>query len=303
MTDGNVIRNKRIRLVQALYRRLAKGTLQANDLLDSKDAVFEDLRPFMRLIYNDNALFQQYFSTFIPTYDIFRVFGADAVILDVGAHWGYSALAMRRQGAKAKIISVEAVHQNAVVLEVLKELEAGRYDYIECAATEKSEKLQFYIPAVNGVANTGSSSTGGTLSNKYAFLVADLAPRYAALEGQNDRFQLINHKINGRPLDAITKALGITNSVQAIKMDIEGHEASAIRGAWKLINKQRPLMMVEGANTDIQVVEIMKQLNYIHFDRTDGKLVRKKTLSKANDGFWLHSEKLDHYRELGLFKA
>jgi FkbM family methyltransferase len=303
MTDGNAIRNKRIRLVQALYRRLAKGTLQATDLLDSKNAVFEDHRPFMRSIYYDNELFQQYFSTFIPTYSIFRVFGADAVILDVGAHWGYSALAMRRQGAKAKIISVEAVHQNAVVLEVLKELEAGRYDYVECAATEKSEKLQFYIPSVNGVANTGSSSTGGTLTNKYAFLVADLAPRYPAPEGQNDQFQLINHKIKGRPLDAIAKALGIANSVQAIKMDIEGHEASAIKGARKLINKQRPLIMVERTNNDAKVFEIMNQLNYIHFDLIDGKLVHKKTALKSNDCFWLHSEKLDYYRKSGLIKA
>jgi FkbM family methyltransferase len=290
----------RISLVKLLYERLANNTLQADDILASEDAIYEDIGPFLRSIYSDYSLFAKHFSDFLPTYDIFRVFGVDDVILDVGSHWGYSALAIRRQGSLAKIVSIEAIKQNTIALEVLKELEAGRYDYVECAATEVASELEFYIPAMNGVANTGSSSTGGTLSGHFAFILADLASTYPAKEGQQDRVQLITQRIHGRQIDEIAKSLEIFDSVKAIKMDIEGHEFSALKGANELIDKQRPLIMVEGANRDSGVVSEMKKHNYLHYERHSGRLVSHSKQSIANDGFWLHSDKIHYYRKIGL---
>jgi FkbM family methyltransferase len=300
MVETNVDRDAQIDLVKALYTRLAKKTLRADDILSSDKASYQDLRAFLKIIYSDNSVFQKHFSSFIPTYDIFRVFGVDDVVLDVGSHWGYSALAIRRQGSLAKIVSIEAIRQNTYALQVLKDLEGGRYDYIECAATESAQELEFYIPAMNGFANTGSSSTGGTLGDPFAHILADFGKINKSKGNEPNRAQLIIQKVLGRPIDEITRSLKIFDSVQAIKMDIEGHEHLAIKGANELISEQRPLIMVEGANRDAGVVTEMKRHKYHHYERHDGKLVSHDTWSNANDGFWLHGDKIGYYEKIGL---
>ena len=300
MTADAAEREKLIDQVKGLYRRLAAGTLTADDTLDAGHASFPDLSGFMTRIHEDTAVFEKHFAAFADTYDVFRVFGAEAVILDVGAHWGYSALAMRRRGAMAKVFSIEAMPHNARVLAVLKRLEQGRYDYVENAATERAGDLTFYIPAMNGVANTGSASTGGTLSDPFAFILADLAAVNPAPPGQPNRTQLVVQHVVGKPIDTIAADAGLTRQVEAMKMDVEGHEASALRGAASLIEQQRPLIMVEGANLDPGVVSVLVGLGYTHYERHGGQLVPHDGPSDANDGFWLHPSKVSVYASKGL---
>lgn len=228
------------------------------------------------------------------------MFGPTDVVLDVGSHWGYSAIAMRRQGCGAKIVSIEAMEANTRQLAVLKELEAGRYDFVHAAATEIEMELTFYVPAVNGYANTGSSSTGDTLSDPFAYILADLVTTYPAAKGEVDRFQVIKQKATGRRIDEIAGTLGIAHQVRAIKMDVEGHETLALRGASELIARQRPLIMVEGANRDLGVVEEMKRQDYAHFERHETGLVRHDEVSASNDGFWIHCDEIVGWQDRGL---
>ena len=115
-----------------------------------------------------------------------------------------------------------------------------------------------------------------------------------------DRFQLVVQKVNGRRIDEIAETLGIAERVRAIKLDVEGHEAPALRGASTLIARQRPLIMVEGANRDPGVVEEMQRQGYAHFERQEEGLVSHDTYSEANDGFWIHRDEITGWHEKGL---
>ncbi len=237
-----------------LYERLQAGCLRDNDLLPREKAEFTHYGSYLARILADPAEFQEQFSGFLPPFMPFRIFGEDAVILDVGAHWGYSVLAMRHQGVKARIFSVEALPENARELAYLKEFENGRYDFAGLAATESPCELVFYIPAVNGVAVTGLTSTGGTLTEYFADHLASLVPSHLPEEGETNRFQIIELKVKGLPLDQIVDEAGLSGSVEAIKLDVEGHEASALRGGRRLIGERLPLIMNENANRDQSVV-------------------------------------------------
>jgi FkbM family methyltransferase len=293
-------RDERILLVTNLYARLASDDLRSDDLLLADQAQYTRSGDLIRRMHADPAIFDRYFSTFHPTYDVFRMFGVNDVVLDVGAHWGYSAMAMRRQGCRAKIVSIEAMEANTWELAVFKQLEGEAYDFVHAGATDVEKDLKFYVPAVNGYANTGSSSTGNTLSDPFAFILADLATTYPAAEGEVDRFQLIEQVSVGRRIDEIVETLGIVDLVRAIKMDVEGHEAPALRGAKGLIERQRPLIMVEGANRDPGVSDEMHRQGYVHFERHDSGLVRHDAVSSANDGFWVHLDEIAEWRGKGL---
>jgi FkbM family methyltransferase len=286
--------------VKALYRRLAEDKLLPADILDSEKAFFPDKTDFMERIYADRELFEQHFARFADTYDVFRIFGAEKVILDVGADWGYSALSMRRRGTQAVIFSVEANPYSARVLAVLKKMENGRYNFVEVAATQKVEELSLFIPAINGVANPGSSSTGGTLSDPFAYILADLVMTNPAPAGEPDKPQLIPLKVAGKPLDLIAKEYGILDRIAAIKIDVEGHEASALQGAMAIMRQQRPMIMVESANREPDVRRAFAGTGYNHFERQAGKLVRYDAISGANDGFWVHESRESEYVAAGL---
>lgn len=285
---------------KALYRKVHAGTLAGEDILLLKDANFISKESYLASIYTDKRLFFETFSEFSRPYGIFRIFPEDSTLLDVGADWGYSALAMRHQGAIAKIVSVEALVPNTRELNVLKILENGRYDFVQAAVTQEPAELTFYIPAVNGVPVTGLNSTGGTLDDYLAEMFAGFAQRYPAKPGQPDRLQIVVLKVAGMPLDRIAANLGLADTVQAIKMDVEGHEASALRGARGLLGQQHPLIMIEGANRDPGVVDELSSLGYAHYDQIDGKLYSQEARSAFNDGYWLHPRHLEFYRQSGI---
>ena len=83
-------------------------------------------------------------------------------------------------------------------------------------------------------------------------------------------------------------------------MDVEGHEAPALRGAAKLISRQLPMVMIEEANRNPGVVEVMRAHGYDHYELREGKFVMVNEYSWANDGYWLHPQRLDFYRQSGL---
>lgn len=286
--------------VTRLYMRLQDGGLRESDLLSRDEAEFKSIGGYVTTIRQDAGEFQKRFSAFMQPFRPFRMFGEDAVILDIGAHWGYSVVAMRHQGAKAMIFSIEALPENARELAHLKDFEKGRYDFAEVAATESPCELVFYIPAVNGVAVTGLTSTGGTLTEYFSDHLVSLAQTYLPKEGQANRFQIIELRVKGLPLDQIAEEASLTDSIEAIKLDVEGHEASVLRGGRRLIGKRLPMIMNEGANRDPGVVAELTAHGYDHYELRDEKFHLRNAVSQAQDGYWLHPARLDYYRQKGL---
>jgi FkbM family methyltransferase len=289
--------------VEGLFTRLQNKALTSADIVDLNTLELPTHEQSLSRMFADRAAFDARFGTFKEPYDIFRVFREDETVLDVGAHWGYSALAMRYQGCRAHIVSVEAMPFHIRALERQKQLAGGSYDYVHVAASDTPQRLVFYVPVVNGQAVGGLSSTGGTLVPHTAIFIARRAADFPPLrEGAPDEVGLAVVEVAARPLDDIVQALGESRQqVVAIKMDIEGHEAAALEGGRRVITSRRPVLMVEGGMQP-RVVDLMKEYGYIRAARVDGRLVPWDGHAKQSDTFWFHPDTADTLRQRGLVR-
>ena len=305
---------KLVEQIKALYARLHVNALSPEDIIYAENVAFPDYGAFIPRIYNSPAEFDVNFANFKIPYDIFRAFPANKIILDVGAHWGYSVVAMRHQGCKARIFSIEAMQYNSAALNALKILENGHYDWFNVAAGAEEGELKFYIPVLNGFPATGLSSTGATLDDYFAEHLAGMAvtypPQTQEPASSNIRstpshvIKLIVNKVHSTRIDTLLRVHGdLQNDVVAVKMDVEGHESFALKGAEKLFTEQKPMIMMEEANRNERVTAVMMGYGYFHCERHDGKMVPHLAYSLANDGFWVHPDRVEEYRRLGIFEG
>lgn len=109
-------------ILHAFKTRCAAGELETDDIIALS---FEWLDAPPEAI--DNVLSKKEDAE--PDILPFRHFGReDGVILDIGAHWGYTAASMRLAGARSPIVSFEAIGAHRPCLERLKQLDTS-YDF------------------------------------------------------------------------------------------------------------------------------------------------------------------------------
>ncbi|RDJ94328.1 hypothetical protein B4Q13_15185, partial [Lacticaseibacillus rhamnosus] len=61
--------------------------------------------------------------------------------------------------------------------------------------------------------------------------------------------------------------------------------------------------MIEGANRNPDVAELMHCHGYFHAVRAKGYLVPHPGPTDMNDGFWVHPDKSDGYRAAGILRG
>jgi FkbM family methyltransferase len=157
-----------------------------------------------------NSLAREVF--FLGTYEpqetllLPTLLGHGETFVDVGAHWGYfSLLAARRVGDRGRVVAIEA---DPRIFEILKRsLALNAWTVVvpvHVAASDQSGELVLhgYLEAGD---NWGISSVVGAQNGS-------------------------SFKVPARPLDSILDDLGVA-TVDLLKMDIEGAELLALRGA------------------------------------------------------------------------
>lgn len=138
---------------------------------------------------------------------------AGDVALDVGAHLGTFTRYALSRGA-SRVIAIEPVPALADCLErtFAPEIARGTVSVLRVAAWERNEELSF---------GTGRESTMG----------------HVDAQGGGEL------RVSGRTIDSLVDELGV-DTVHFIKMDIEGSEASALRGAAATIRSSHPRMAI-----------------------------------------------------------
>jgi FkbM family methyltransferase len=137
----------------------------------------------------------------------------DGDFLDVGAHIGSVSAAVLRRHPKANIIAIEAVPEKAAWL---KRRFPG-IDVRECAVAAQRGRATFHV---------------------------DLdQPGYSSLLGTPSEHKSRAIEVELLPLDELLP----TQSVSAIKIDVEGAEIEVLRGAPALTARCRPLFVFESA--------------------------------------------------------
>jgi FkbM family methyltransferase len=282
--------------ITALYQRVQDDALLPEDLVSPDEVRYDQgLDAAVEKIYRSKRAHRAMFESFLPPFETFRKFSGDDVVLDVGAHWGYSAVTMRHAGCSARIVSIEAMPMNMRALHRLETLDP-RYSCVNVAASDSQSVLRIYTPVLNGTAILGLSSTGGTLTNYFAYHLAGLTTSYPPPKGCDDAVGVLVSEVAARRLDDILDERGERERVVAVKMDIEGHEPAALRGAEHLFLEQAPLLMIEGANRNPAVVELMQGYRYFHAARQNNRLVPHPETSNVNDGYWVHPDRTERYR-------
>ena len=230
----------------------------------------------------------------------------DATFLDVGANWGYSAGGLITLGIKAKIVSFEVVPMFESVLARLKELYPNQYHFFISGLGDAPAKLTFVVPVVNGQANfalCSASEDPGLVA-----LAKNILNHVARLSGGTiDKAEISFFEFEA-PISTLDCFIperlpqSFRNPVEAIKIDVEGLEASVLKGAVRLIRKHRPLILAEGANRRKEMQELMLELGYVFAERSGEQLEIYAGPGKHTNGFFVHRDRQDHYRHLGVLK-
>jgi FkbM family methyltransferase len=172
----------------------------------------------------------------------------DTVAIDVGANHGHYSLALLRLCGR-----VIAIEPNPHALRVLKArfakaLREGRLNLVEAAvgACEQTTVSLFVPNAGSALGSIGAPAPGA--------------------DGETIEVPLLS-------LDA----LAAHERVGFIKIDVEGHEASVLRGASKVLAENRPTLLIEieerhHAGAFREVCEVLDPLGYRGYFLLDGRM-------------------------------
>lgn len=139
------------------------------------------------------------------------------VVVDVGAHIGtFGDDALRRGASKVVMVEPDPVNVECIRRNFKEEIASGRVVLIPEGAWSKLDTLDFGV----GVGNSG---TGSLVVNE---------PGMKKI------------KVPVRPLDEMLQLASISK-VDFIKMDIEGAEREALKGAAATIKKNKPRLMLD----------------------------------------------------------
>jgi FkbM family methyltransferase len=152
--------------------------------------------------------------------DVYRFNGADTVI-DCGANIGTFSRHAIRAGAR-RVIAFEPDRDNIACFRenLADEIASGRVTLIEKGAWSKPDELWL---SSNPTANPGSSSVGGGPDG-------------------------MGHSVEMTTIDSAVELLGLER-VDFLKMDIEGAEVEALKGARRTIMRCRPTIALGTEHT------------------------------------------------------
>jgi FkbM family methyltransferase len=253
---------------------------------------------FSDLILDDfaGAIKWHYETQTEPHEEEFRIFshfaGPDEVFLDIGANIGNSVVSFRLFNKSCKIVSFEPSPWLKPAMDWLKAKEGERFDYFMVGAGSKNERKEIFIPCLDRKPNFYLASFAG-----HRF-----GPDPRAIQGMKNLmgttpegvYSVCRHEVDIKPIDSY----GIAPTI--VKMDTETFEIETLRGMVKTLSTNRPLVMIEGANRDHEVVTLFNNLAYQFSEYDRGKLLLTKEISQSTNGFFVADERIDEYRQRGV---
>ena len=176
--------------------------------------------------------------------------------LDVGAHIGSVSAAVLRNDASVVIHAVEAVPAKVAALR----RKFPGFAVHECAVGDRAGEVAFFVNTVQ----SGYSSLGAPAATKSGGIVAI--------------------QVAMKTLDELVPAVAI----DVIKVDIEGAELGALRGAVRLIERCRPTIMFESAPGDLNGLGYTKEALWQFFNAVGYEIIVPNRV--AHDGAGLSEE-------------
>lgn len=204
------------------------------------------------------------------------------VVVDAGANVGYvTALLARWVGETGRVHSFEPVPiTNDLLRRSVRHLGLRQVAIHACGVSDRNEEAKMSIP-------------------QYADGGENLYESRVIAEEDRDRNVAVGAKIVSIPLRRLDDELAADLSrITFMKMDVEGHEELALRGASKLLSEVRPALLIEimgdlddGSSSAGRVLSLLASFNYTPYFWNDGWRPRQPGES-AVDYFFLAPQHL-----------
>ncbi len=216
-----------------------------------------------------------------------KIIFSNDIVIDIGANEGFiSLLFSQLVGNEGHVYSVEPDQWNVAILNQNIELnEIKNIHIINCAVGEERSVKKFYFTIDPKC--KGGGAWGSLLNNP-------MANTDKALDVQVEK------------LDELCKDL---KSISLIKIDIEGYEYNALKGAKEIIRKTQPTISFEvnlskWADLEVRVSDMfqfLKNIGYELFVTENGYLKKMKWLnSRIMNVFAVHTERVPYFKMIGV---
>ncbi|MCG2582834.1 FkbM family methyltransferase [Massilia sp. TS11] len=234
---------------------------------------------------------------------IFRCFNdPETCVIDVGANWGYSVTSLWAVGVQAKIFSFEVNPMNRDCLDVIRNFAPDRYDFDIVGLGDHTNTLKFVIPLCNNIPIAALCSASSAPNTHH--LARNVVSHMRTYCRDDDiDVGIFTYTTEVRSLDSYIAGSAcsfLKGPIAAIKIDVEGLESKVLAGSVLTLSQHKPLIMLEGANRDPEVRAIMQSLGYLFANRDGDKLVLHEEISGNVNGFFVHKNLLNSYRDLGI---
>jgi FkbM family methyltransferase len=170
-------------------------------------------------------------------------------VIDVGANVGhYTKRFSELVGPTGRVIAFEPIPETFALLAAnLQVIPEANITLVNAALSDRTRLVGVSIPAFD---------TG--LRNFYQAHLSDSA----------------DSGLKALALDL--DSLNIVNEISLIKIDVEGHEASVLRGMRDILLRDRPTLIIETGSIEIE--DSLKRIGYTHerLDRSPNVLFRAK---------------------------
>tara|TARA_B110000259_G_C14015909_1_gene401305 strand:- start:575 stop:1357 length:783 start_codon:yes stop_codon:yes gene_type:complete len=177
------------------------------------------------------------------------------IILDIGAHWGESAIVFRKFFPNNLIISFEPNKYTYLQLQnVTKNLNVQTFNY----GIGKKGRKNIYFPYCNNrqLSLWGSSDL---------ILLKDRIKKFTHLDEQK-----IEYKKSKFKFDELPK---LKNKVGIIKIDVEGSEHLVLSHITSVLKKDKPLLFIEYNSNNFEKIFLkLNKFGYKAHTYFDGKL-------------------------------
>jgi FkbM family methyltransferase len=212
-------------------------------------------------------------------------------VLDIGAHAGwYTRVLSKAVGPSGRVYSFEPVPQTFALLSFcVRSLRLRNVTLFNFGASRESGAAIMTVPEY---------PTGGE-----NFFQASLSS-----EPQGPA-SLRTYSVQLRTVDSLLPAPA--RPITFIKCDVEGHEAEALEGASRTIDRDRPALCVEVVSGDPDVMGTPSQLlmssladwGYEPYWLEAGRLVRRRPGNRSVNYFFLTPAHLRYLRAHGIVPA
>ena len=192
-------------------------------------------------------------------YGVFGLFEQRrGVFLDVGANAGMSALSFRVYNKTCPIVSIEPNPFHERDLRFVGRL-VKPFAYRMWAAGADDGEMTLHVPVYRGVPITAEAS----LLREQVHGSASLRKRLGARMDSRE-FEVAPRRVPVRPLDQLALDTAF------VKLDVQGYELQALLGLRETVQRQRPVLLVERPEPDVDA--LLTAWGYAPHEFAEGRL-------------------------------